>query len=68
MFGVNQIWSDDRKLLYEKSPVAMSPDGPSLKLVVQREGIDVSDIIIGNSVRYREKFPIVHYKSYHTYR
>ena len=46
MLGVNRIGSDGNGLVYEKSSVVISPDGPLLKPVVQGDEMDVLTLIL----------------------
>jgi omega-amidase len=68
MFGVNRVGSDGNGLVYEKSTLVVSPDGFLHKPLVEGMEIDVYDIDIEDTARYRADFPTVRDKRYLLYR
>jgi len=68
MFGINRTGSDGNGLVYEKSTLAVSPDGFLQNPLVQGEEMDVYDIDIKNTASYRANFPTLRNKRYALYR
>lgn len=68
MLGVNRIGVDGNGLAYEKSTLAVAPDGSILKPVMAGEELDIYDIDPQQAARYRAEFPTVRDKRYTLYR
>lgn len=68
MLGVNRVGVDGNGLAYEKSTLAVSPDGIILKPVMAGEELDIYEIDPQQADRYRAEFPTVRDKRYTLYR
>ena len=68
MLGVNRIGIDGSGLVYEKSTLAVAPDGTLLQPVMAGEELDIFDIDPEAAARYRAEFPTVRDKRYTLYR
>ena len=67
-FGVNRIGSDGNGLSYEKSSMAVSPEGTVLSPVVERGEMDIYEINPDEARSYRDNFPTVRDKRLELYR
>jgi predicted amidohydrolase len=67
MLGVNRIGIDGNQLAYEKSTMAVAPDGTLLEPIVADEEMDIYDIDPEEVTRYRAEFPTVRDKRYSLY-
>lgn len=67
MLGVNRVGIDGNQLAYEKSTMAVAPDGALLEPVVAGNEIDIYDIDPEEAARYRAEFPTVRDKRYTLY-
>lgn len=68
VLGVNRTGTDGNQLVYEKSTMAMAPDGTLLEPSVTGEEMDIYDIDPLETARYRAEFPTVRDKRYALYR
>jgi omega-amidase len=68
MLGVNRIGIDGNGNIYEKSTLVVAPDGTPLRPLVPGEEIDIYEIDLEESVRYRTAFPTIQDKRYALYR
>jgi len=68
MLGVNRIGIDGNGLAYEKSTLAVTPDGTLLEPIVAGEELDIYDIDPQEAARYRAEFPTARDKRYTLYR
>lgn len=68
VFGVNRIGTDGRGLQYEKSSMAVAPDGTVLEPVLAGTELDIYDLDPAETARYRAVFPTVRDKRYALYR
>lgn len=59
VFGVNRIGTDGNGLQYEKSSIAVSPEGQILASVHSEAELDIYDIDLGAVAAYRSSFPTV---------
>jgi predicted amidohydrolase len=66
-FGVNRIGTDGNGLIYEKSTLAISPEGYLLTPIFSGDELDIFNIDIDSVARYREEFPTVRDKRYPLY-
>jgi len=67
MFGVNRTGVDGNNLQYEKSSMAVAPDGVVLVPTITADEMDIYDIEPTETVRYRAEFPTVRDKRYSLY-
>lgn len=67
MLGVNRIGIDGNQLAYEKSTMAVAPDGALIEPLVAGEEMDIYDIDPEEAARYRAEFPTVRDKRYTLY-
>ena len=65
--GVNRIGEDANGLAYEKSTLAVAPDGTVLTPVLTGEELDIFDVDAEEVIRYRSEFPTVRDKRYPLY-
>jgi omega-amidase len=68
VLGVNRIGTDGTGLDYEKSSLAVSPEGVVLEPVTSRDEMDVYEVDPALTRRYREEFPTLRDKRYGLYR
>lgn len=68
VFGVNRTGTDGNGLHYEKSSMAVSPEGAVLEPVHTEDQLDVYDIDLADVAAYRASFPTVSDKRYTLYR
>jgi predicted amidohydrolase len=68
MLGVNRIGIDGNQLAYEKSTMAVAPDGVLIEPLVAGEEMDIYDIDPEEAARYRAEFPTMRDKRYTLYR
>jgi len=68
VLGVNRIGTDGNGLQYEKSTMAVAPDGAVLAPVFFTDEIDIYDIDPDETNRHRTEFPTVRDKRYALYR
>jgi len=67
MLGVNRTGIDGNQLAYEKSTMAVCPDGTLLEPLVAGEEMDIYDIDTEAAARYRAEFPTMRDKRYSLY-
>ncbi|MDO8463831.1 MAG: nitrilase-related carbon-nitrogen hydrolase [Gallionella sp.] len=68
MLGVNRTGVDGNGLIYEKSTLALAPDGNILKPVLAGQELDIYDFDPAETARYRDEFPTLRDKRYSLYR
>jgi omega-amidase len=68
VFGVNRIGTDGNGLLYEKSTLAVSPDGAVLESVWSEPEMEIYEIDLTETKSYREEFPTILDKRFGLYR
>lgn len=68
MIGVNRIGTDGNDLHYEKSSLVVSPDGIVLTPLIAGDELDIYEIDLNQTLRYRVEFPTLRDKRTHLYR
>ena len=68
MLGVNCTGIDGEKIIYEKSSLVVSPSGEVFSALYSNEEIDIYNIDLSETDRYRRQFPTVSDKRYRLYR
>jgi len=68
VFGVNRVGMDGNSLYYEKSSMAVAPDGSVLNPVLSESEMDIYEIDPKETASYRREFPTIRDKRYPLYR
>jgi predicted amidohydrolase len=67
MFGVNRIGIDGNGLKYQKSSIAVTPDGELIEPVIPGHELDIYEIESADTSTYRNSFPTLRDKRYELY-
>ena len=67
VFGVNRTGSDANGLQYQKSSIAVAPDGTLLEPVIAGSELDIYEFDPDDVVTYRSSFPTLRDKRYEMY-
>ncbi len=67
MFGVNRIGIDGNGLRYQKSSIAITPDGDLIEPVIPGHELDIYEIEPADAATYRSSFPTLRDKRYELY-
>jgi predicted amidohydrolase len=67
MFGVNRIGIDGNGLGYQKSSIAVTPDGELIEPVIPGHELDIYEIEPADAATYRASFPTLRDKRYELY-
>lgn len=67
MFGVNRIGTDGNGLKYEKSSIAIAPDGELIVPIISEVELDIYDIDLKKVIAYRSSFHTLQDKQYALY-